>query len=358
MNAFLYPRGIRLRKELWGNLDNELLKKIDTNMSEYLLKLISLIKQNYCSSKYIYNLIPGKETLRKNEDGSKYKEIFVKDKEEFKRLWNGSCKYSEEARKLIMNTGHSDFGAIKTEFIPNTTIVPVLGAILWEHDGNIDDVSFKDNLKRWYWSAVFSEDYSGSSDSVMSKDFRDWKEWFNTDKSIERINRINKEFIDEIDLKSIKKGSARYNAILCILALNDARDFHEGRIVGTGDYSSDKINDHHIFPKQVKGLDPSKSKTFKDMKDYIVNRTLLLDETNNGIKSKKPSEYMKEMIDKYDSENEVKSILESHLITERAFDCMMEDNFDNFVIERERAIKQHIISKLGIKKRTWKLKSD
>ena len=348
MNAFLYPKGVKLRKELWENLDNELLKDIDTNMDEYLLKLISLVKQNYCSSKYIYNLIPGEKTIRKDEYGKKYKEILVQDGEEFKNLWEQSCKYAEKAREIIMNTGDADFGAIKTNFIPNTTIVPVLGAILWEYKGDPDDANFKNNLKRWYWSAAFSEDYSGSSDSVMAKDFRDWKEWINNGKSIERISRINQEFIKKLDLKSVKKGSARYNAIICILTINDAKDFYKERRVGTGDYSNEKINDHHIFPKQVKGLDPRKSKTFNDNRDFIINRTLLLDETNNTIKNKKPSQYIAEMTDKYGNEQEVKSILQGHLITEKAFEYMKEDDFDNFVVEREKAIRQHIISKLGI----------
>lgn len=201
-------------------------------------------------------------------------------------------------------------------------------------------------MKKWYWSAVFSEDYSGSSDSIMSLDFRDWKEWLNNGKNIQRLSGINQDFINEIDLKSTRKGSARYNAVLCILALNKAEDFFKGRIVGTGDYSNDKINDHHIFPTQAKGLKPEKNRTFKDSKDSIVNRTLLLDETNNRILNKRPSQYIADMINKYESEEKVKMILQSHLITEEAFNFMKEDDFDNFAIEREKVIKQHIFSKL------------
>jgi len=348
MNAFLYPKGVQLRKELWENLDNDYLKDIDANMNEYLLKLISLVKQNYCSSKYIYNLIPGERTMRKDEYGKKYKEILVKDGEEFKNLWKDACKYADKAREIIMNIGDADFGAIKTDYIPNTTIVPLLGAILWEYKGDLDNANFKDNLKRWYWSAVLSGDYSGSPDSVVGKDFRDWKEWINNGKSIERINRINEEFVNGLDLKIEKKGSALYKAIICIIALNNAKDFYKGRIVGTGDYSNEKINDHHIFPTHIEGLDPEKSKTFSDIRDSIVNRTLLLDETNNKINNKKPSQYIVELMDKYGNEDGVKTILKGHLITEKAFEYMKEDHFDDFVIEREKAIKEHIISKLKI----------
>ena len=344
MNAFLYPKGVKLRKELWENLNYELLKEIDPGMNEYLLKLISLIKQNYCSSKYIYNLIPGEKIIRKDEYGKKYEDILVKDGKEFEKLWENSCKSAEKARKIIMN----DFAAIKTDFIPNTTIVPVLGAILYEYKGDKDNIVFKNNLKRWYWSAVLSEDYSGSSDSVMAKDFRDWKEWINTGKNIERINRINIEFINNLNLKSVRKGSAQYKAIICLLALNDLQDFYTGWKVGVGDFSHENINDHHIFPKKVSGLDSEKSKTFNEIKDFIVNKTLLLDNTNMKIKNRQPSQYIKDMIEKHGSENKVKEIFERHLITGKAYEYMKEDDFDNFIIEREKAIKKHIISILEI----------
>lgn len=67
MNAFLYPKGVRLRTGLWANLRYDRLKGLDTNMDEYLLKLISLYKQNYCSSKYIYTR--GLKFLRINAAG-------------------------------------------------------------------------------------------------------------------------------------------------------------------------------------------------------------------------------------------------------------------------------------------------
>ncbi|EMA63304.1 hypothetical protein C469_02935 [Halorubrum lipolyticum DSM 21995] len=348
MNAFLYPSGVELRKELWEKLDNETLKRIDPNMKEYLLKTISLVKQNYCSSKYLYNLIPGEKVTRRGNDGKRYEEVLVDSGEEFKTLWEQACDYAEKAREILMNTGDGEFGAIRTEFIPNSTIVPVLAAILWEYDGDIESPEFKETLSRWYWSAVLSQDYSGSSDTVMAKDFRDWKEWMATGSTIERITKIDGDFIKELNLRSVDKGSARYNAIICLLALNDARDFYKGRIVGTGDFSERKINDHHIFPKKVKDLHPDDAKTFDSLKDSIVNRTLILDETNNDIKADRPSEYIQEMIDKHGSETKVQEILQTHLITDSAYEHLRNDEFDDFAIEREKAIKQHIIDNVGV----------
>jgi hypothetical protein len=127
--------------------------------------------------------------------------------------------------------------------------------------------------------------------------------------------------------------------------LNDVKDFYKGRIVGTGDYSDERINDHHIFPTAVKGLDPEKSKKLSDVRDSIVNRTLLLDETNFSIKNKLPSEYIGNLIEKHDK---VKAILQGHLINEAAFECMKQDDFDSFVAEREKEMKKEILKKLRI----------
>ena len=344
MNAFLYPKKISLRKDLWENLNYDLLKEIDAGMNEYLLKQASLVKQNYCSSKYIYNLIPGEKIVRKDEHGNKYKDVLVKDGKDFEKLWNDSCKFAERARKIIMN----DFAAIKTSWIPNTTIVPVLGAILYEYKGDVDNTHFKNYLKRWYWSAVLSEDYSGSSDSVMAKDFRDWKEWISNGKDIERIGRINKEFINNINIKNVRKGSAQYKAILCLLAQNHAVDFFKEWVIGKGDFSYENIDDHHIFPKKIKEIDQEKFSTFDETKDSIVNRTLLFDETNIQIKNKKPSQYIEEMIKKHSSENKVQAIFESHLISDKAYQCLKEDNYDQFIIEREKSIKKHLIKVLEV----------
>jgi hypothetical protein len=342
LNAFLFPKGIKLRKGLWENLDNEKLKKVDSNMNEYILKIISLKKQNYCSSKYLYNLVPEEEITRKNEVGKKYKEVLIKNSDDFRTQWQTACKFAEEAREIIMNIGNNDFGAIKQNFIPNTTLLPVLAAILWSYPGDKNNINFRKVLNKWYWAAVITEDYSGSSDSVMSKDYRDWLKWMNKNEQVERVSQIKKEYIEEIDFKNVNRSSARYNAVICLLALDNAGDFFQGRIVGTGDYSNKKINDHHIFPKKVKDLESGKTTTFDAYKDSILNRTLLLDETNQKIANQKPSNYLEEMIQIHDSEENIKELLEKHYINEKAYKYLKNNDFDNFILEREKEIKNRI----------------
>jgi len=154
---------------------------------------------------------------------------------------------------------------------------------------------------------------------------------------------MHDEDIDNIDFSSVKKGSSQYKIILCLLALNGADDFFTQRTVGTIDYSKECINDHHIFPVKVK-IDKVSIK-FESTKDSILNRTLLLDETNKKILNKKPSEYLSEMQKRNEFNNDiqkVKAVLHNHFINDKAFEYLQNDDYDNFIKERESAIKEHI----------------
>lgn len=343
MNAFLFPYDVQLRKTLWKDQTNDQLKRIDPNMNENILRIISLKKQNYCSSKYLYNLIPGEETVREEPDGTRYEDILVKSGSEFQDLWQSACEYAEEAREMIMNTGDAEFGALRGEFIPYNTVLPVLAAILWEYDSQVPETEFTHTLIQWYWSAVFSQDYSGSSDTTMGKDFRDWKTWLYEDGKIELLHKVGDEFISEMNLAAEEKGTGRYNAIICLLVLNGAKDFYKGRILGTGDFTDQSINDHHIFPKNVSELPPERSTNFDRFKDSILNRTLILDETNKtDIQNKRPSTYLEEMESIHGSKEKVKELLKDHFITDAAYDCLNNDDFDEFIVEREKEIKKQI----------------
>lgn len=341
MNAFLYPKGIQLRKD-WEKIDNPALKSVDSEMKVYILKLISLYKQIYCSSRYLYNLIPG--SAIKDRQGNKT--ILIKDSLEFNQLWNLAIKYAEKARKKLMSSGMGDFGAIKTKFIPNTTIIPVLGALILYYETElketISEKDFYDKIKRWYWCAVISGDYSGSSDSIMAKDYRDVIEWLQDDKQIPvRIKKTTSVFIESLNLEKVKNtNSSQYCAVLNILALYSAKDFYTGRVLGN--YPIEEISDHHIFSGKS-GL-----KIPDDKLDSILNRTLLVNETNNKIKNNTPKNYYEDILQKFNNEKEVEELMKTHLVSGEALKCFKENDFEGFIKERNKIIKEEMKKLIGL----------
>jgi hypothetical protein len=182
----------------------------------------------------------------------------------------------------------------------------------------------------------------------MSEDFRDLSDWLDNQNvnSIRRITKIDKQFIENLDLIHCAKGSSLYNGILCILALEGAPDFFTNRRLDTGTFVKGNIHDHHIFPQKVKGIPENSSKMFRDTKDSIVNRTLLLDETNILIQNQLPSNYLKMMSLKLGDREDCKKVLDQHFVPQQAMIFMEDNNYDDFIRERENAIKTALIKKI------------
>jgi hypothetical protein len=353
MNAYLYKHGIELKKSYDDEVE-EPLNKI-RGIDEYLLKFMALVKREYSSPTYVYSLIPEQKDVQR-VNGKKVVNIPIKSREEFLKLWKDAIKYSETARRKIQNVSDTDkhFGAIKRDFIPNTTLIPVLAAVLKiykdEYKDKVPEREFDRIVSKWYWSAVFSQEYSGSSDTVMSKDFRELKAWLKSGDP-DNIQRLKPDklqgIIDELDLENYKKGTSVYNAIISLIALSGGPDFYERTSPGSVDYNSKRVNDHHIFPSKIEGLDKDKSTKFSSTKDNILNRTLLFDQTNIKISNKKPSVYVKEMQDKMGGDySRLEDLMAKHFISKLGLEYMRDDDYDNFIKERETTIKEGIKSRL------------
>jgi hypothetical protein len=130
---------------------------------------------------------------------------------------------------------------------------------------------------------------------------------------------------------------------LCLIALNNAEDFYTGRVLDTGTYTEGRIHDHHIFPKKGQGYRAEKTKKFPLTQDSILNRTLLLEETNEDIKAKRPSQYLPNVLKNLNGDtSKLKTLMGKHFISEKALDYMWKDNYDEFIEEREKTMKEKL----------------
>lgn len=70
MNALLKPKGIRL-KDAWRSAVGKFKYVAPSGMKKmqvYVLQVMSILKQNYCSPRYLYNLIPGQEKSTRDSE--------------------------------------------------------------------------------------------------------------------------------------------------------------------------------------------------------------------------------------------------------------------------------------------------
>jgi len=236
-------------------------------------------------------------------------------------------------------------------------IIPYLGFFLNE---KIDT----DKIDTWYWSAVFFERYAGSTESKITKDYKEVIAWMKNDKKIPSIVKEINESIEKDNYYNLTEvaysNNSIYKGVFNLLFMNGAKDFYMNDKIK---FKSKSLDDHHIFPKKF-----LESKEVTEYINGVTNRTLIHAKTNRKISKKSPQRYLTEMLKIYDNDkSKVLSILEKHFISEEMFELMMEvsessskdlvaEKFNKFIDLRERlileAIKNKVVHSPLIKKTT------
>jgi len=345
VNALLKPKGLQL-KHLWRQAALRL-EFVDTErMNVYLLQVMSILRQAYCSPKYLYYLLPGQEKKVRESDGSLRKEVLVPDTAEFERGWKEAVGAVESAIKLLRHP--QEFGAISSQYLPYVSILPAFAALQTALRALAAprQLDAQRKLRHWYWASVFTNRYSGSVESTSARDYLDLKAWFDDDTAEPGLIAEFRGRFRTLDLRrETKRGTSVYNGIFNLLVLRGARDWMTGNVPQYGD-----LDDHHIVPKSW-----GKENGLGGAIDTILNRTPLTAETNrNVIGDRLPNEYLPELI-AASGEAGVRATLESHFVSPAAFAILLRDPFtkddlEAFLAERQRTL-QDAIEDLLVKER-------
>ena len=345
VNALLKPKGLKL-KQMWRDAAPRLDDVETEKMNVYILQVMSILRQSYCSPKYLYFLLPGQEKPVRDPDGTRRKEILIPDITDFENRWNAAVDALESAIRVLRHP--QEYGAVSSSFLPYVSILPVFAA-LRAHAKTVQaarQLDARRKLRHWYWASVFNNRYSGSVESTSARDFLDVKAWFDDDTVEPPLIAEFAQRFRNLDLrKETKRGTSVYNGVFNLLVLQGARDWMTGDVPQHGD-----LDDHHIVPdswgkKHIKG----------GLIGSILNRTPLTTETNRYvIKAHLPNVYLPELIEQ-SGEATVRALLESHFISPAAFDILLRnpfvpDDFEAFIAERQRTI-QDAIENLLIKER-------
>jgi hypothetical protein len=333
INALLSPKNLELKK-MWHAAAPRL-EFVDTEkMNTYILQVMSVLRQGYCSPKYLYFLVPGQEKSIREPDGTRRKEILIRDIGEFKERWDHAVDSLGQAIKLLSHP--QEFGAISSNYLPYVAILPAFAALQSEvaalRDGQRLEAQRK--VRHWYWASVFLNRYSGSVESTTARDFLDIKAWIYDDASEPPLIEEFKSHFGEIDLhKELKRGTSIYNGIFNLLVIQGARDWETGNVP-----QHDNLDDHHIIPA-------SKASELGagNLIHSVLNRTPLTAQTNRHVISDRwPSEYLPQLMQQ-NGETLVRSVLESHCISPEALVILLrrplsQSDYREFIDERKRTI--------------------
>ena len=339
INALLKPNHIQL-KEMWREASPQL-EFVDTEkMNVYILQVMSILRQAYCSPKYLYFLLPGQEKPVRSPDGTRSKEVLIPTADDFKQRWEKAVIALERAIDLLRHP--QEFGVTSSKYLPYVSILPIFAAVQ-AHTKTIpaqQQLQAQRKIRHWYWASIFTNRYSGSVESTSARDFIDIKRWIETDEAEPPLIRELKERFKSLDLvRERQRGSSIYNGIFNLLVIKGARDWVTGNIP-----QHDELDDHHIIPASwgARNLEGKAANT-------ILNRTPL-GTNRHMIGDRLPNEYLPDLI-ATNGESEVGAILESHCISSVAQEILMRkpftpEDFEAFIGERQRTILMAIESLL------------
>lgn len=310
-------------------------------MNVYVLQVMSILEQSYCSPKYLYYLIPGQARKVRKAEGAQSR-VIVRDSGHFEKLWHSSIAAIEKAVALLQHP--QGYGAVAPSFFPYVSILPAFAALQTVAKRLSEDLqlSAQKKIRYWYWASVFMNRYSGAVESTSARDYLDVKAWFDDDVMEPGLIAEFRNRFRDLDLQQqTRRGSAIYNGVFCLLVLKGARDWVSGLAITPID-----IDDHHVVPKSW-----GKQNGLGDLIDSVLNRVPLSSKTNRQvIGDRLPNQYLPRLFQNNDRK-QVLEVMDSHLISAKAVGILEREpfgaaDFKEFLRERQTTVTAAIESLL------------
>ena len=231
------------------------------------------------------------------------------------------------------------YGVSFSSFLPYHSFIPVLQYYFYKSQSSSVQAKHKKFIEDWFWTATFSQHYSSSSLSKMKED----AEWINGLVNNIDVPRTFKVLISLKDITRVRmqNNSVIKNGVMCLMSLRTPKDFDNGNTVPLDRSNLSKSNskeNHHFFPYSLR----EQFGTDANGINSLLNFVLITSRLNREISNKYPSDYMKE----YSAQNTfIKEHLQTHFITEEAYDAILENNLQKFLELRGKEIVAEIQSK-------------
>jgi hypothetical protein len=187
-----------------------------------------------------------------------------------------------------------DCKVVLPKWLPYQTMLAPLAAVLAKlgQPRTASAGAQRENLKRWFWCAVFGQAYESAPNSQSANDVTDLITWQGGGTPPETVSTFR------FDPKALRDVTPRQRAIyrgICLVlgSGTGARDFHTQAVI-TGKLMAEQgIDDHHLFPSNY--LEMTKGIKSSRVRDCVLNRTLIDRTTNQLISARAPSDYLDEI---------------------------------------------------------------
>ena len=251
--------------------------------------------------------------------------------EQAKKGWDPAI----EGLAKVLEILRDDCGVIFPGLVPYTTMLTPMAAV-WSKQLDAKGASIGSNrlkISKWFWCSSFGAMYEKAPNSQAAKDYNELNIWLLGGEPPQSVRDFD---LSNIQLRNVRpKQRAIYRATMALIMQNGALDFYKrGKI--TAQLLADKknpVDDHHIFPQAFlneRNVDPT-------LRDSILNRTYIDRLTNRSLKHSAPSKYFDSVRKEHGAEG-LNSLLRSHLLPDGTTSSLFNDDFDQFLNERENQI--------------------
>lgn len=258
----------------------------------------------------------------------KKKDVLALPLNEYKKYADSLCNGFLLAEKLLKE--ERIFSSYDLPY--STQLVPLSAVCTVLMDGNrIHTTSVKKMVKQWYWCGVFGELYGSANETRYANDIVQVVKWINNGGNLPKT--VTDFYFNPMRLLGLQsRQSAAYKGMMALILKNHARDFISGAEMDFSTFSNERIDIHHIFPKNYcikEGYDKRKWNS-------IVNKTPISARSNREIGGNAPSVYL-ERLEKRGSVSslELDGYVESHWIDHN---LLRADDFQNFIIDRAKKL--------------------
>ncbi len=306
LTARFYPDGVYLR-DLWEEARGDYPILDDFAVDPYsVLQSITLRAQNSAQRS---------DVLRKLTAG------------DVKVHWKPVVRGFARALELLQ----AECGVVVPKYLPYSMMLVPLAAV-WEEITGVkgpNKANVLARVKQFFWCSVFMTNYDQGANSQAGADFAKLRYWLfdSTLDAPEAVARFS--LTDETIASATTRRKALYSGLLALTVTSGARDFHSGLKLTAEKVKADKIDSHHVFPKNflAKGA-------YGRSSELILNRALIDPVTNKAIGSKAPSIYFAGLREAQD-DGELIEIMRSHLIdADEDDDPFREDDYVGFLDRR------------------------
>ncbi len=258
----------------------------------------------------------------------KKKDVLALTLDEYKKYADSLCNGFLLAEKLLKE--ERIFSSYDLPY--STQLVPLSAVCTVLMDGNrIHTTSVKNMVKQWYWCGVFGELYGSANETRYANDIVQVVNWINNNGNLPKT--VTDFYFNPMRLLGMQsRQSAAYKGVMALILKNHAQDFISGAEMDFSTFSNERIDIHHIFPKNYcikEGYDKRKWNS-------IVNKTPISASSNREIGGNAPSSYLERLEKKGSVSSAVlDKYVESHWIDHN---LLRADDFQNFIIDRAKKL--------------------